>query len=83
MREDLKRLNMTERERVEGMLIENRLSELKDTVRTLETVETTLESLRETKWALVNELKDLGHDFTATTEGMDVVLSAPPSMRWN
>jgi hypothetical protein len=82
MREDSKRLDMTERERVEGMLIENRLNELKDTVRTLETVETTLESLRETKWALVSELKDLGHDFTATTEGMDVVLSAPPSMRF-
>jgi len=82
MREDLKRLNMTERERVEGMLIENRLSELRDTVRTLETVETTLESLRETKWTLVSELKELGHDFTATTEGMDVVLSAPPSMRF-
>ena len=74
---------MTERERVEGMLIENRLSELRDTVRTLETVETTLESLRETKWALVSELKAMGHDFTATSEGMDVVLSAPPSMRWN
>ena len=73
---------MTERERVEGMLIENRLNELKDTVRTLETVETTLESLRETKWTLVKELKELGHDFTATTEGMDVVLSAPPSMRF-
>ena len=82
MREDSKRLNMTERERVEGMLIENRLSELRDTVRTLETVETTLESLRETKWTLVSELKELGHDFTASTEGMDVVLSAPPSMRF-
>tara|TARA_Y100000782_G_scaffold100254_1_gene115071 strand:- start:143 stop:364 length:222 start_codon:yes stop_codon:yes gene_type:complete len=73
---------MTERERVEGMLIENRLNELRDTVRTLETVETTLESLRETKWTLVSELKELGHDFKATAEGMDVVLSAPPSMRF-
>ena len=74
---------MTERERVEGMLIENRLSELKDTVRTLETVETTLESLRETKWTLVKELKDLGHDFRATTEGMDIVLSSSPSFNWS
>ena len=73
---------MTERERVEGMLIENRLNELRDTVRTLETVETTLESLRETKWTLVNELKELGHDFKATSEGMDIVLSASPSMRF-
>jgi signal transduction histidine kinase len=64
-------------------VIESRLNELRDTVRTLETVETTLESLRETKWALVNELRELGHDFTATSEGMDVVLSAPPSMNWN
>ena len=74
MREDSKRLDMN--------VIESRLNELRDTVKTLETVETTLESLRETKWALVSELKDLGHDFTATTEGMDVVLSAPPSMRF-
>ena len=73
---------MTERERVEGMLIENRLNELRDTVRTLETVETTLESLRETKWALVNELKELGHNFKTTCEGMDIILSAPPSMRF-
>ena len=73
---------MTERENVEGMLIENRLNELRDTVRTLETVETTLESLRETKWTLVKELKDLGHDFTATSEGMDIVLSSSPSFNW-
>ena len=64
-------------------MIESRLSERMDTQRTLETVETTLESLRETKWTLVSELRELGHDFTATTEGMDVVLSSPPSMNWN
>jgi hypothetical protein len=78
------RLNMnTERDKLEkANLIENGLSVLKDTMKTLETVETTLDSLRETKWDLVSELKKLGHDFTATTEGMDVVLSAPPSMRF-
>ena len=63
--------------------IESRLNELKDTVRTLETVETTLESLRETKWALVKELRGLGHDFRATPEGMDIVLSSSPSMNWS
>ena len=63
--------------------IESRLNELRDTVSTLETVETTLESLRATKWALVKELRELGHDFTATSEGMDVVLSSPPSMNWS
>ena len=63
--------------------IESRLNELRDTVRTLETVETTLESLRETKWELVWELRALGHDFRATPEGMDIVLSSPPNMNWN
>ena len=64
-------------------MIESRLSELRDTQRTLETVETTLESLRETKWTLVKELRELGHDFRATTEGMDIVLSSSPSMNWS
>jgi hypothetical protein len=64
-------------------VIESRLNELRDTVRTIENVETTLESLRVTKWTLVKELRELGHDFKATAEGMDVVLSSPPSMKWN
>ena len=68
------RLNMTE--------IETRLNELKDTVKTLASAETFIEHMRDRKWDLVSELKKLGHDFTATTEGMDVVLSAPPSMRF-
>ena len=63
--------------------IETRLNELRDTQRTLDTVETTLESLRETKWELVWELRGLGHDFRATPEGMDGVLSSPPKMNWN
>ena len=73
---------MTERERVEGMLIENRLSELKTTVSLLRVAEADVDNLRDAKWELVKELKDAGHDFTASTEGMDVVLSAPPSMRF-
>ena len=60
----------------------NVLGELRVVQRTLESAEKTVEALRETKWALVKELKDAGHDFTASTEGMDVVLSAPPSMRF-
>ena len=46
-------------------------------------VEKKVDDIRERKWDLVKLLKDLGHDFTATTEGMDVVLSAPPSMKWS
>ena len=74
MREDLKRLNMTKNEL---------LNDLELTGRVLKEAETTVGHLRDRKWELVEELKAMGHDFTATTEGMDVVLSAPPSMRWN
>ena len=73
---------MTERERVEGMLIENRLSDLKGTMKTLEAAETAVGHLRDRKWELVEELKELGHDFRTSPEGMDVILSAPPSMRF-
>ena len=48
----------------------------------LREAESRVDELRGTKWGLVHDLKNLGHDFTATTEGMDVVLSAPPSMRF-
>ena len=48
----------------------------------LRDAEGTVDDLRERKWDCVKYLKDLGHDFTASTEGMDVVLSAPPSMRF-
>ena len=64
-------------------IIETRLSELRTTQKTLEAAETAVEHARSAKWILVNELRELGHDFTATTEGMDVVLSAPPSMKWS
>ena len=46
----------------------------------LREAEMTVGELRDRKWELVRMLKDMGHDFTATSEGMDVVLSAPPSM---
>ena len=74
---------MTEKERVEGMLIENRLSELKTTTSLLRVAEADVDNLRDAKWELVKELKELGHDFRATTEGMDIVLSSSPSFNWN
>ena len=46
----------------------------------LREAESTVDDLRERKWECVRMLKDMGHDFTASTEGMDVGLSAPPSM---
>ena len=48
----------------------------------LRETESTVDDLRDRKWELVRLLKDMGHDFTATTEGMNVVLSASPSMRF-
>ena len=74
---------MTERERVEGMLIENRLSDLKSLMSTLTAAEETVDTLRDRKWILVEELKALGHDFTTTCEGMDIVLSSSPSFNWS
>ena len=60
---------------------EFKLEELRIISERLEEAERVVHDFRERKWDLVRELKNLGHDFTATTEGMNVVLSAPPSMR--
>ena len=62
--------------------IEERLKTLREVSGEIREVESALEVLRATKWEIVEELKGAGHDFTASTEGMDVVLSAPPSMRF-
>ena len=63
-------------------MIKLKLEELKIIQERLEEAERVVNDFRSRKWDLVTELKNLGHDFTATTEGMDVVLSAPPSMRF-
>ena len=57
--------------RVEGMLIENRLSELRDTMRTLETVET---YLRESQRNQVDSGKG--------TQGIWGTTSRPPLRVW-
>ena len=62
--------------------VEKKLEELRENGAKLAAAEVRVEILRERKWKLVEEMKVLGHDFTATTEGMDVVLSASPSMRF-
>ena len=64
------------------MMIEDRLELLRGISEELREAESTVDDLRERKWDCVKYLKDLGHDFTASSEGMDVVLSAPPSMRF-
>ena len=59
-----------------------KLRKLRNISEELREAESTVDDLRERKWDCVKYLKDLGHDFTASTEGIDVVLSAPPSMRF-
>ena len=58
------------------------VSHLENTVEKIASLEIALDHLRETKWDLVDTLKEMGHDFRATPEGMDVILSAPPNMRF-
>ena len=68
--------------KIREKFVKERLETLRSTVRTLEAAETAVGHLRDAKWEIVRELKEAGHDFTATSEGMDVVLSASPSMRF-
>ncbi len=63
--------------------VEKKLEELRENGSKLAAAEVVVEMLRERKWKLVKEMKALGHDFTATTEGMDVVLSSSPSFNWS
>ena len=67
---------------VSGSTIDVYLTILRNISEELREADDTVDTIRERKWDLVKQLKDLGHDFTASTEGMDVVLSAPPSMRF-
>ena len=55
---------------------------LKVTSEKIVALETALNHLRDTKWDLVDTLIELGHDFKSTPEGMDVILSAPPNMKF-
>ena len=63
--------------------IEIKLEELRENNSRLAGAEFRVEILRERKWKLVEEMKVLGHDFRATSEGMDVILSSSPSFNWN
>ena len=60
-----------------------KLRKLRDVSEDLRRAESRVDELRGTKWGLVTDLKNLGHDFTATSEGMDIVLSSSPSFNWS
>ena len=59
------------------------LNELRRISENLAEAEEKVSIFRDRKWELVKNLKDMGHDFTATAEGMDVVLSSSPSFNWS
>ena len=59
-----------------------KLRKLRNISEDLRRAESKVDELRGVKWGLVAALKNLGHDVTDTNEGMAVVLSAPPSMRF-
>ena len=67
---------------VSGSTVDVYLTILRGLSEELTEAESTVDELRDRKWDCLKLLKDLGHDFTASSEGMDVVLSAPPSMRF-
>ena len=79
---NLKEINMAKGKIVSGATVDVYLTILRGISEELREAESTVDDLRDRKWDCVKLLKDLGHDFTASSEGMDVVLSAPPSMRF-
>ena len=60
-----------------------KLRKLRNISEDLRRAESKVDELRGVKWGLVADLKNLGHDFTATTEGMNIVLSSSPSFNWS
>ena len=60
-----------------------KLRKLKMVCKELEAAERKVDELRGVKWGLVTDLKNAGHDFTTTTEGMNIVLSSSPSFKWS
>ena len=77
---NLKGDNMAKGKIVSGSTVDVYLTILRGLSEELREAESTVDDLRDRKWECVRLLRDMGHDFRATTEGMDVVLSAPPSM---
>ena len=68
--------------KIREKFVKELLETLREVSEELREAESTVDELRDRKWEIVRTLKGTGHDFTATTEGMDVVLSASPSMRF-
>ena len=68
--------------KIREVFVRELLETLREVSEEIREAESKVDELRDTKWEIVRTLKGAGHDFTATSEGMDVVLSAPPSMRF-
>ena len=58
-----------------------KLRKLRNISEDLRKAESKVDELRGVKWGLVTDLKNLGHDFTTSPEGMDCLLYTSPSPR--
>ena len=62
---------------------EDWLEVLRNVSEDLREAESRVDVLRDRKWEIVRTLKESGHDFRATSEGMDIILSSSPSFNWS
>ena len=69
--------------KIREVFVRELLETLREVSEELREAESKVDELRDRKWEIVRTLKGTGHDFTATTEGMDVVLSSSPSFNWS
>ena len=69
--------------KIREKFVKELLETLREVSEEIREVESKVDVLRDTKWEIVRTLKEAGHDFTATSEGMDVVLSSSPSFNWS
>ena len=69
--------------KIREKFVKELLETLREVSEELREAESTVDELRDRKWEIVRTLKESGHDFRATSEGMDVILSSSPSFNWN
>jgi len=69
--------------KIREKFVKELLETLREVSEELREAESTVDELRDRKWEIVRTLKGAGHDFTATTEGMNIVLSSSPSFNWS
>ena len=69
--------------KIREKFVKELLETLREVSEELREAESTVDELRDRKWEIVRTLNGAGHDFTTTTEGMNIVLSSSPSFNWS